>query len=134
MTGTTGLGLAAAIIVVVTLFEMLRRHRLREKYALIWFVLAMGSLAIAAFPSLLVGLADLLNVQVPSNLVFFIASLLLLAMSLQHSFEIGKLEERTRTLAEEIALLRLRADADDAAHRSDPGHGPAQEQTDRSVE
>lgn len=111
MTSANVLGLAAAIIVVVTLFEMLRRHRLREKYALIWFVLAMGSLAIAAFPAILFGLSDLLNVQVPSNLIFFIASLLLLAMSLQHSFEIGKLEERTRTLAEEIALLRLNADA-----------------------
>jgi hypothetical protein len=114
MSSANVLGLAAAIIVVVTLFEMLRRHRLREKYALIWFVLAMGSLAAAAVPGLLYGLADLLNVQVPSNLVFFVASLLLLAMSLQHSFEIGKLEERTRTLAEEIALLRLR---DDAAER-----------------
>jgi hypothetical protein len=111
MTSANVLGLAAAIIVVVTLFEMLRRHRLREKYALIWFVLAMGSLTIAAFPAILFGLSDLLNVQVPSNLIFFIASLLLLAMSLQHSFEIGKLEERTRTLAEEIALLRLNADA-----------------------
>ncbi|WP_107704934.1 DUF2304 domain-containing protein [Nocardioides allogilvus] len=111
MTSANVLGLAAAIIVVVTLFEMLRRHRLREKYALIWFVLAMGSLAIAAFPAILFGLSDLLNVQVPSNLIFFIASLLLLAMSLQHSFEIGKLEERTRTLAEEVALLRLNADA-----------------------
>jgi hypothetical protein len=122
MTSANVLGLAAALIVVVTLFEMLRRHRLREKYALIWFVLAMGSLVVAAVPGLLVGLADLLNVQVPSNLVFFIASLLLLAMSLQHSFEIGKLEERTRTLAEEIALLRLRADA--AEHPTgakDPG-------------
>lgn len=111
MTSANVLGLAAAIIVVVTLFEMLRRHRLREKYALIWFVLAMGSLTIAAFPAILFGLSDLLNVQVPSNLIFFIASLLLLAMSLQHSFEIGKLEERTRTLAEEVALLRLNADA-----------------------
>lgn len=111
MTSTNVLGLVAACIVVVTLFEMLRRHRLREKYALIWFVLAMGSLVVAAFPALLFGVADLLNVQVPSNLVFFVASLLLLAMSLQHSFEIGKLEERTRTLAEEVALLRLRIDA-----------------------
>lgn len=122
MTSANVLGLAAALIVVVTLFEMLRRHRLREKYALIWFVLAMGSLVVAAVPGLLVALADLLNVQVPSNLVFFVASLLLLAMSLQHSFEIGKLEERTRTLAEEIALLRLRADA--AEHQTgakDPG-------------
>jgi hypothetical protein len=124
MTSATALGLVASIIVVVTLFEMLRRHRLREKYALIWFVLAMGSLTVAAFPALLYGLADLLNVQVPSNLVFFIASLLLLAMSLQHSFEIGKLEERTRTLAEEVALLRLSAEASDSST----------EPTDRSVE
>lgn len=119
MSSANVLGLAAAIIVVVTLFEMLRRHRLREKYALIWFVLAMGSLVFAAVPSLLYGLSDLLNVQVPSNLIFFIASLLLLAMSLQHSFEIGKLEERTRTLAEEVALLRLRLDATESADRGD---------------
>ena len=124
MTSATVLGLAAAIIVVITLFEMLRRHRLREKYALIWFVLAMGSLTVAAFPALLYGLADLLNVQVPSNLVFFIASLLLLAMSLQHSFEIGKLEDRTRTLAEEVALLRLSIESNESST----------EPTDRSVE
>ena len=124
MTSATVLGLAAAIIVVITLFEMLRRHRLREKYALIWFVLAMGSLTVAAFPALLYGLADLLNVQVPSNLVFFIASLLLLAMSLQHSFEIGKLEDRTRTLAEEVALLRLSIESTESST----------EPTDRSVE
>ena len=119
MTSANVLGLAAAIIVVVTLFEMLRRHRLREKYALIWFVLAMGSLVFAAVPSLLFSLSDLLNVQVPSNLIFFIASLLLLAMSLQHSFEIGKLEERTRTLAEEVALLRLRIEATEPADSAD---------------
>lgn len=121
MSSANILGLVAAIIVVVTLFEMLRRHRLREKYALIWFVLAMGSLAVAAFPALLNGLASLLNVQVPSNLVFFLASLLLLAMSLQHSFEIGKLEERTRALAEEVALLRLRVeDPQQPARPADP--------------
>lgn len=128
MTSATVLGLAAAIIVVITLFEMLRRHRLREKYALIWFVLAMGSLTVAAFPALLYGLADLLNVQVPSNLVFFIASLLLLAMSLQHSFEIGKLEDRTRTLAEEVALLRLSIESNESSTES------STEPTDRSVE
>ena len=40
--------------------------------------------------------------EVPANLLFFIASSFLLAMSLQHSYELGRLEE-TRTLAEEIA-------------------------------
>ena len=34
--------------------------------------------------------------------------MVLLLLSLQHSYELGRLEERTRTLAEEVALLNLR--------------------------
>lgn len=101
------LGLVVALIVTVVLFEMLRRHRLREKYALIWFFVALGLIIVTVFPATLTAAADVLHVQVPANLLFFLGSLLLLAMSLQHSFELGRLEERTRTLAEEVALLRL---------------------------
>ena len=43
----------------------------------------------------------------PANLLFFVASLVLLILTLQHSYELGRVEERTRTLAEEVALLRL---------------------------
>jgi hypothetical protein len=114
MTSANVLGLAVAGIVTITLFEMMRRHRLREKHALVWFVIAAGSLVLAIFPGVLETLADLAHVQVPSNLLFFIGSLLLLAMSLQHSFEIGRLEERTRTLGEEVALLRLEVESSSA--------------------
>ena len=40
------LGLVVALITTVVLFEMLRRHRLREKYALIWFAVAVGLIVI----------------------------------------------------------------------------------------
>jgi hypothetical protein len=33
--------------------------------------------------------------------------MLLLVLTIQLSYEIGRLEDRTRTLAEEVALLRL---------------------------
>ncbi len=107
MNSTHVLGIVAAAIIVLTLFEMLRRQRLREKHAVIWTVLAVGALVVAVFPGTIVWLSELLHIQVPSNLVFFLGSLLLLAMSLQHSYEIGRLEEQTRTLAEEVALHRL---------------------------
>lgn len=114
----TMLGVAVSIIVTVVLFEMLRRHRLREKYALIWFCIAAGLLIVTIFPVVLTSAAELLHVQVPANLLFFLGSLLLLAMSLQHSFELGRLEERTRTLAEEVALLRLALDEESPQRRS----------------
>lgn len=110
MSSANVLALVAAAIILLTLFDMLRRNRLREKYAIWWFVIAIAALATAVFPPLLSSAADLLGVQVPSNLAFFLGSLVLLAMSLQHSVELGKLQAQTRTLAEEVALLNLRLD------------------------
>ncbi|MBF4763029.1 DUF2304 domain-containing protein [Nocardioides islandensis] len=107
MMGANLLGLAMAVAILVTLFEMLRRHRLREKYALIWFLIALAAVVVAVFPGLLGWATDLLGLSLPSNLLFFVASVVLLLLTLQHSYELGRLEERTRTLAEEVGLLRL---------------------------
>jgi Uncharacterized conserved protein (DUF2304) len=65
------------------------------------------TLVVAAFPGLLAWASSLLGVAVPANLLFFLASMLLLVVTVQHSSELGRLEDRTRTLAEEVGLLRL---------------------------
>jgi hypothetical protein len=59
------------------------------------------------FPGLLYAASDLVGVNVPANLLFFLASTLLMVLTLHHSYEIGRLEDKTRTLAEEVALLRM---------------------------
>jgi hypothetical protein len=107
MKATLILGLVGSIGMLVFLFEMLRRRHLREKYAVLWCTVAIISLIVAVVPSTLDWVAHLVGVQVPANLLFFVSSMLLLFTSIQHSYELGRLEERTRTLAEEIALLRL---------------------------
>jgi hypothetical protein len=122
MTGVTILGLTGSAIILLTLFELMRRHRLREKYALIWFVIAVGILTVAAFPVVLETISDALGLQVPANLLFFVASILIMVLTLHHSSELGRLEERTRTLAEELALLRLEIEAT----RADAAHEPTQ--------
>ncbi len=110
MSGVTILGLAGSIIILLALFEMMRRHRLREKYALIWALVALAIVTVAAFPSLLIRASEAIGLEVPANLLFFVASMVIMVLTLQHSSELGRLEERTRTLAEEIALLRLEID------------------------
>jgi hypothetical protein len=40
--------------------------------------------------------------------------MVLMVVSIQHSHELGRLEERTRTLAEEVALLHMRMELRDA--------------------
>ncbi|MCP3422540.1 DUF2304 domain-containing protein [Nocardioides pinisoli] len=110
MSGVTILGLAGSVIILLALFEMMRRHRLREKYALIWAFVALAIITIAAFPLILIKTSAAIGLAVPANLLFFGASMVIMVLTLQHSSELGRLEERTRTLAEEIALLRLEID------------------------
>ena len=107
MSSTFTLGLIGGLLTLVVIFEMLRRQRLREKYAVIWVVVVIATVLLAVFPQMLTRSADVLGVEVPANLLFFGAIMLLLFISIQLSYEIGRLEERTRTLAEEVALLRL---------------------------
>ncbi|PVG81370.1 DUF2304 domain-containing protein [Nocardioides gansuensis] len=107
MTSATVLGVLGALVVMVTLFEMLRRRRLREKYALLWFLIAVTALLAAVVPGLLLAITDLLGIALPLNLALFVGILVLFLMTLQHSSDLGRLEERSRTLAEEVAVLRL---------------------------
>lgn len=101
------LGLVGSLVTLAVVLDMLRRQRLREKYAVLWVAVALGVLVVAIFPGVLYGAAELVGVEVPAHLLFFATALLLLVVSVQHSYELGRLEERSRTLAEEVALLRL---------------------------
>lgn len=107
MSGVSILGVVGSVVILLSLFEMLRRHRLREKYALLWGLVALGALTVAAFPGILTWATDAIGLQVPANLLFFVASLVIMILTLQHSSELGRLEERTRTLAEDLALLQV---------------------------
>ena len=108
MKATVTLGVVGSVLTLVLLFELLRRKHLREKYAVFWALVAVLTLFVAAVPQSLFWLSDVLGVAVPANLLFFVASMVLLAVSVQHSHELGRLEERTRSLAEDVALLEMR--------------------------
>lgn len=99
--------LIGAVICLVTIGELLRRRQLREKYAVLWLLVGTGVAVLAIFPSLLDGLSRALGVVVPANLLFFGALVLLLSVSVHQSWELSRLEDETRKLAEDLAILRL---------------------------
>jgi len=101
-------GIVAALAVLVVIFMLLRRGTLRERHAVWWFVGGLLALIVAVFPQLLAWTARLIGVEVPANLIFFVAIALLVLLSLQHSAELTRAEDRIRTLTEHIAMLNLR--------------------------
>ena len=100
-----------ALVIVALVVEMLRRKKLREKYAVLWLVVGVATLVLAAFPRLLNIVAEYVGVQVPSNLLFAMSILMLLGVCLHLSWEISVVEDETRTLAEEVAILRTQVEA-----------------------
>ena len=98
---------ASCIGLIAFLVVLLRTRRLREKYAIIWIVVGLGTLVLSAFPGTMGALAKAVGVQTPSNLLFAVALIILLLVCIQLSVEITSLEEETRTITEEVALLRF---------------------------
>jgi len=99
--------LALSLTVILFLVNLMRKRRLREKYAILWIVLAALVIIIGAFPELVIALTRLVGVELPVNLVFAVALVFLLIVCIHLSTEITAIEEKTRTLTEELALLRL---------------------------
>ncbi|WP_431729526.1 DUF2304 domain-containing protein [Verrucosispora sp. TAA-831] len=108
ITGLTGLVLLATIV------ELLRRRQLREKYGMLWLGLLFVVIPLSLFPRLLDGVADLLGVASGVSLVLFLGIVFLLLVCIHLSWEVSALEEETRTLAEEVALIRAEFEADRA--------------------
>jgi hypothetical protein len=98
------------IATITTMVVLMRRRVMKERFTVWWAVLSLGVVVFVVFPPLLPFVAEHLGFQTPSNFVFFVASLMLLLMSVQFSVEISQLEEKTRTLAEQLGILRAQTE------------------------
>jgi hypothetical protein len=74
-------------------------------------------LILGLFPQLLLWLTGVLGVQIPANLLFAAAIVLLLGVTLHLSWELSQAEDENRRTAEEVAILR--AQLEDLAARCD---------------
>ena len=122
VTNSNSLGLSTRAHIVVIgvvlvgawfLLRMLRRRQLRGKYTLLWMFVGIVVLALAVFPSLLDHTANLLGIYSGPNLLFLLAIAFLLLVCIYFSWELSRLEERSRLLAEEVAILRGEQDEQD---------------------
>lgn len=120
----TLVGFIFVLVILLIIFEMLRRRHLREKYAVLWIIIGIGVLVLVAFPQLLFWASGVLGVRVPSNLLFAMALLLLVLVCLHLSFEQSQAEDEIRVLAEEVGILRLKVqELETRGTRDEPGHG-----------
>ncbi|MBB5642146.1 DUF2304 domain-containing protein [Cryobacterium roopkundense] len=113
-------GIVAALLALSVVIEMLRRRRLRERHAVWWIVAGLLALLLGIFPQALVWAADVVGVEIPTNLAFFLSLLVLFLVCIQQSAELTDLEGKTRILAEECALQEERLNRLEKAYSRRP--------------
>jgi hypothetical protein len=108
-----GVSIAATIASLVLLFgvlELVRRRRLREKYALLWILTAIVLLILSVWRGAVSGIATALGVSYGPTVLFAVGALFILVVLLHYSTVISALTDRTVALAQKIATLEQRID------------------------
>ena len=97
---------AVALLLIIFLF--LKRGLMSVKYSLLWLALAVGLVVFALFPYVVYVLRDLLDIEMPVNLVFLLMFCFVLVVLLSLSIAISQLADKCKRLTQANAILEKR--------------------------
>ena len=99
-------GACASVLLVLVVLELIRKRRLRERYALLWLATGVVLLVLSLWRSGLNTIAGWLGVKgYPPAVLFAVATLFILLVLLDYSTVISKLADQNTVLAQKLALL-----------------------------
>jgi hypothetical protein len=121
-----------AVVVCALIFELVRRKRLMERYAILWLVAGAAVLVLGLWQGLLSTLAHAVGIYYAPSALFAVAFLFVLVLLVHFSLTVSRLADQNTTLAQRLALLQQRLDggrAEAAAPRSATTVSPVDETT-----
>ena len=98
--------LVLTMISLLFILRMVRRNQLPSRYALLWLSIGAVIAFLAAFPRLLDRVSSAMGIAYAPGTFFLGAITLLFLIVVHFSWELSRLDARTRLLAEELAILR----------------------------
>ena len=93
-----------AVVLLLIIFALLKRGLMSVKYSLLW----LGLVIAAAFPYVVYVLRDLLDIEMPVNLVFLLMFCFVLVVLLSLSIAISQLADKCKRLTQANAMLEKR--------------------------
>ena len=96
----------AAFGLMVLIFELVRKRRLREEYSWLWLLTGAVILGFAFLPQVwLMEMAEWMGSRNPPAAIFFLGFCFVTLLCLQFSVRLSRMTEHVKTLAQKIALL-----------------------------
>lgn len=124
-TATRILAIAGSLGILFVIIELVRRRRLKEEYSVLWVVTGLVLLVLSIWYGLLLKITSLIGAVLPSSTLFFFGLTFVMLMLLHFSVRVSLLERRIMTLAQEVALVNAKHDADAAAAAQQDAPPPA---------
>jgi len=119
-----GLAIAFTLALLVLVFELVRRKRLSERYAILWLLAAVTLFVLAVWKGLLTSLASDVGISYPPSLLFVVAIGLIAMILLNFSLAVSRLSDQNKILAQRLGLLQQRVERSEAlAGQLAPGDG-----------
>lgn len=103
--------LFGALVLLAVIFVLLKKGIMAVKYSLLWLGLSVVLVVFAACPYVVFVLRDLLDIEMPVNLVFLLMFCFVLVVLLSLSITCSQLAEKSRRLVQANALLEQRVRA-----------------------
>lgn len=117
--------LVVAFLNLAVVLEFVRRRKLAESFALLWTGVAVGAFVLILARPVIDRFAEVVGIESGTSVVFSLAILFLLVVSVVLSVHVTRLEARVEMLAEEVALLHgVRHPAGPAAGGPGEADGP----------
>jgi len=91
-------------------FELVRRRRLMERYALLWLFSAAVLLALSVWRQLLQVFSDAVGIAYAPSALFLVALGFILILLLHFSLVISRLTDQNKVLAQKLGLLQQQVD------------------------
>lgn len=92
---------------ILFLFELIRRRRLREEHSWLWMLSAGVILLFALCPPVLRGVTGLVGAS-PASTLFFLGFFFLMLICIHYAVKISTLTVQLKNLMQELAILRER--------------------------
>ena len=105
------LAIAVSAGLFLTVFELVRRKRLMERYALLWLFATALMLGLAVWRDALDVLARAVGVDYGPSLLFAIAFAFVLVLLLHFSLVLSRLSDQNKVLAQKLGMLQERVEA-----------------------
>lgn len=120
--------IVVAVLICAVILELIRRKYLLERYAILWLILGITILVLAAWKGLLTSFSHAVGIYYPPAALFAVAFLFVLALLLHFSIVLSRLSNQNKILAQRLALLQheLQRQRDEVDTREAENEEPAQ--------